>query len=111
LPKGAIDAGESPEQTAIREVAEETGVEGRSLGKLGDVRYVYTWDGRRIFKVVSFFLVRYRRGRLGELPLQTAHEVDEVRWLPLEEAPRLLAYRGEREMAERALARLAEETL
>jgi 8-oxo-dGTP pyrophosphatase MutT (NUDIX family) len=111
LPKGVIDAGESPEETAIREVAEETGVEGRSLGKLGDVRYVYTWDGRRIFKVVSFFLVRYRRGRLGELPPETAHEVDEVRWLPLEEAPRLLAYRGEREMAEKALARLAAETL
>jgi 8-oxo-dGTP pyrophosphatase MutT (NUDIX family) len=111
LPKGVIDAGESPEQTAIREVAEETGVEGRSLGKLGDVRYVYSWDGRRIFKVVSFFLVRYRRGRLGELPSETAHEIDEVRWLPLEEAPELLAYRGEREMAEKALARLAEDTL
>jgi 8-oxo-dGTP pyrophosphatase MutT (NUDIX family) len=111
LPKGVIDAGESPEETAIREVAEETGAEGRSLGKLGDVRYVYTWEGRRIFKVVSFFLVRYRRGRLGELPPETAHEVDEVRWLPLEEAPRLLAYRGEREMAEKALARLAQDTL
>jgi hypothetical protein len=75
------------------------------------VRYVYTWDGERIFKVVSFFLLRYRRGRLGDLPEQTAHEVDEVRWLPLEDAPRLLAYRGEREMAERALARLAEDGL
>jgi 8-oxo-dGTP pyrophosphatase MutT (NUDIX family) len=111
LPKGIIDAGESAEATALREVAEETGAEGRSLGKLGDVRYVYTWDGERIFKVVSFFLLRYRRGRLGDLPEQTAHEVDEVRWLPLEDAPRLLAYRGEREMAERALARLAEDGL
>ena len=108
LPKGIIDRGESAEETALREVAEETGAEGVSLGKLGDVRYVYTWGGRRIFKVVSFFLVRYRRGRLGELPPKTAHEVDEVRWLPLEEAPRLLAYTGEREMAERALARLAD---
>ena len=111
LPKGLIDPGESAEATALREVAEETGVEGVSLGKLGDVRYVYTWEGRRIFKVVSFFLVRYRRGRLGELPPKTAHEVAEVRWLPLDEAPQLLSYRGEREMAERALARLAGDTL
>jgi 8-oxo-dGTP pyrophosphatase MutT (NUDIX family) len=111
LPKGIIDPGESAEATALREVAEETGAEGRSLGKLGDVRYVYTWDGERIFKVVSFFLLRYRRGQLGELPEHTAHEVDDVRWLPLEDAPRLLAYRGEREMAERALARLAEDGL
>jgi 8-oxo-dGTP pyrophosphatase MutT (NUDIX family) len=111
LPKGLIDPSESPEETALREVAEETGAEGVSLGKLGDVRYVYTWDGRRIFKVVSFFLVHYRRGRLGALPEHTAHEVDEVRWLPLEEAPRLLAYGGERQMVERALARLAEDDL
>jgi 8-oxo-dGTP pyrophosphatase MutT (NUDIX family) len=111
LPKGLIDAGENPEATAIREVAEETGVEGISLGKLGDVRYVYTWGGRRIFKVVSFFLVRYRRGRLGDLPAQTVHEVAEVKWLSLEQASELLAYRGEREMAERALARLTGESL
>src|SRR4026209_1782570 len=80
LPKGLIDPGETAEATALREVAEETGAEGTSLGKLGDVRYVYTWDGERIFKVVSFFLLRYRRGRLGDLPEDTAHEVDEVRW-------------------------------
>jgi 8-oxo-dGTP pyrophosphatase MutT (NUDIX family) len=108
LPKGLIDRGESAEATALREVAEETGAEGTSLGKLGDVRYVYTFRGQRIFKVVSFFLVRYRRGRLGDLPPTTAHEVEEVRWLPLDEAPRLLAYRGEKEMAERALARLTD---
>ena len=73
-------------------------------GKLGDVRYVYTWDRERIFKIVSFYLLRYSRGRLGDLPPAVAHEVAEARWLPLEEAPRLLAYKGEREMAERALA-------
>jgi 8-oxo-dGTP pyrophosphatase MutT (NUDIX family) len=111
LPKGVIDPGETPEETAVREVAEETGVQGTVLGKLGDVRYVYTWAGRRIFKVVSFYLLRYRSGRLGDLPPQTAHEVDEVRWIPLEDAPKLLTYRGEREMAERALARLAGDTL
>ncbi len=108
LPKGRIDPGESGEQTALREVVEETGAGGASLGKLGDVRYVYTWQGERIFKVVSFFLVRYSRGRLGDIPPAQKHEVDEVRWLPLEEAPGLLAYKGEQEMAARALARLAE---
>ena len=108
LPKGHIDPGESGETTALREVREETGAGGRSLGKLGDVRYVYTWDGERIFKVVSFFLVRYGDGRLGDLPAGHRHEVVETRWLPLEQAPLLLAYKGEQEMAERALARLAE---
>ena len=111
LPKGLIGRGEGAEQTALREVEEETGVRGRSLGKLGDVRYVYTWAGERIFKVVSFYLVRYASGRLGDLPAELAHEVAEARWLALDEAPRLLAYKGEREMAERALARLADDAV
>ena len=111
LPKGIIGPGEKPEETALREVAEETGVEARLVGKLGDIRYVYTWSGERVFKVVSFYLLRYSRGRLGDLPPATAHEVAETRWLPLDEAPRLLAYKGEREMAERALDRLATEPL
>ena len=111
LPKGIIGDGEKPEGTALREVAEETGVEARLVGKLGDVRYVYTWAGERVFKVVSFYLLRYSRGRLGDLPPATAHEVAETRWLPLEDAPRLLAYKGEREMAEKALASLSEAAL
>ena len=106
LPKGIIGDGEKPDATALREVEEETGVEGRLVEKLGDVRYVYTRAGERVFKVVSFYLLRYSKGRLGDLPPATAHEVAEVRWLPLEEAPGLLAYKGEREMAERALAAL-----
>jgi 8-oxo-dGTP pyrophosphatase MutT (NUDIX family) len=109
LPKGLVGAGEKPEETALREVAEETGVEAASLGKLGDVRYVYSRrGGERVFKVVSFYLLRYRRGRLGDLPPELAFEVAEARWLPADEAPRLLAYKGERDMAERALARLTE---
>ena len=108
LPKGRIDPGESVEATALREVQEETGASGRSLGKLGDIRYWFNWEGERIFKVVSFFLIRYSGGRLGELQPASRHEVAAVRWLPLAEAPGLLAYRGEQEMAERALARLAE---
>jgi 8-oxo-dGTP pyrophosphatase MutT (NUDIX family) len=104
LPKGIIDKGERPEQTAVREVAEETGIEARLVTKLGDIRYVYTWAGERVFKVVSFYLLRYRRGRLGEIAPEQRIEVAEARWLPLEEASRLLAYKGEREMAEKALA-------
>jgi 8-oxo-dGTP pyrophosphatase MutT (NUDIX family) len=111
LPKGLIDSGESAEATALREVEEETGAEGTTLGKLGDVRYVYTWAGERVFKVVSFYLLRYRRGRLGELDARQRVEVAEARWLPLEEAPSLLAYKGEREMAERALAVLEEKAV
>jgi 8-oxo-dGTP pyrophosphatase MutT (NUDIX family) len=107
LPKGQLDEGESSEAAALREVAEETGARGRSLGKLGDTRYWFNWKGERVFKVVSFFLVRYEDGRLGDIPEAFRHEVAEVRWLPLDEAAALLAYRGEREMAERALARLS----
>src|SRR2546423_14221913 len=95
LPKGLIGSGEKAEATALREVAEETGATGASMGKLGDVRYVYTWAGERVFKVVSFYLLRYRSGRLGGLPPEHAHEVAEVRLLPLPAAPRLLADKGE----------------
>jgi 8-oxo-dGTP pyrophosphatase MutT (NUDIX family) len=111
LPKGNLGPGEKPAEAALREVEEETGVEARLVTKLGDVRYVYTWAGERIFKVVSFYLFRYRRGRLGDIAPEQRIEVDEARWLPLEEAPRLLAYRGEREMAEKALAFIHEDGL
>jgi 8-oxo-dGTP pyrophosphatase MutT (NUDIX family) len=111
LPKGNLGTGESPEETALREVTEETGLDGVSRGKLGDVRYVYTRRGERIFKVVSFYLVRYRRGRINNVPSRFRHEVAEARWLPLEEAPKLLAYGGEREMARKALATLEADTV
>lgn len=104
LPKGLIDSGETGAETAVREVYEETGLDGRLEQKLGEVRYVYTWDGERIYKIVSFFLLRWRGGRIGELPPGMELEVAEARWLPLDEAPRLLAYGGEREMVEKARA-------
>ena len=106
LPKGGIGPGEDPGATAVREVEEETGARGRLDRKLGDVRYVYTWDGDRIFKVVSFFLVRWSGGRLGNIAPEFAVEVAEVRWLPLEDAPRLLSYGGERDMVAKAIAEL-----
>ena len=106
LPKGQIAPGESAEVTALREVAEETGVEGALERKLGDTRYVYTWKGERVFKVVSFFLLRYRRGRIDDLPREHRHEVTEARWIPLDEASDYLTYKSEREIALKAAAAL-----
>ena len=106
LPKGNLGEGETPAETAVREVWEETGVHGRLVEKLGDVRYVYTWAGERVFKVVSFYLLRAGRGRIGEIEEGMRVEVAEARWLPLDEAPALLAYAGEREMAAKARDRV-----
>jgi len=102
LPKGLIDEGESPAETALREGYEETGVRARLETKLGDIRYVYTWQGARVFKIVSFYLASAVRGRIGDIPAGMELEVAEARWLPLAEAARLLAYKGEREMAAKA---------
>ena len=103
LPKGNLDPGEKPEETAVREVFEETGVQGHLVEKLGDVKYTYTRrGGERIFKIVSFYLLRAGRGRIGDLEERMRIEVAEARWLPLDEAPRLLAYGGEREMVQKA---------
>jgi 8-oxo-dGTP pyrophosphatase MutT (NUDIX family) len=95
----------------LRETEEETGIQARLVTKLGDIRYVYTWQGERVFKVVSFYLLRYSKGRLGAIDPEMRIEVDEARWLPLDEAPKLLAYKGEREMAEKALAFIREHGL
>jgi 8-oxo-dGTP pyrophosphatase MutT (NUDIX family) len=110
LPKGLIGRGERAPETALREGFEETGVTAALDEKLGDVRYVYTWKGERVFKVVSFYLAHAVGGRIGELPAGMEREVAEARWLPLREGPRLLAYRGEKDMARRALELLGEET-
>lgn len=111
LPKGLIDPGERGPEAAVREVHEETGLHARLDRKLGDVRYVYTWDGERVFKAVSFFLLRATGGRIGALPPGMELEVAEARWLPLDDAPTILTYRGERTMAERAAQVLAGDDL
>ena len=111
LPKGNIGRGEDPEATAVREVAEETRIESGVGGKArGDVRYVYTWGGKRIFKIVSFYLLRYRRGRIDELPAAFRHEVERA-LAPARGCAAALAYRSEREMAEKALAALKAEAM
>ena len=106
LPKGAIDKGEKPEQTALREVSEETGVQASLVTKLTDIKYYYVrnWgDGARVFKIVSFYLLLYRSGRLGNISPDMRIEVQNAYWLPLEDAPKALSYAGEREVAKSAL--------
>jgi 8-oxo-dGTP pyrophosphatase MutT (NUDIX family) len=103
LPKGAIDKGESPEQSAIREVLEETGVMVQAITKLTDIKYFYvrSWGGReRVFKVVSFFLFRYVSGRLGDIQPAMRKEVRRAVWLPLEQAAQKLTYPGEKQVAQ-----------
>jgi 8-oxo-dGTP pyrophosphatase MutT (NUDIX family) len=102
LPKGLVDPGETPSEAALREGYEETGLRAGLSSKLGDVRYVYTWEGERVFKVVSFYLAHRTAGRIGKLPAGVEREVSGVRWFPLAEGQRLLTYKGEREMAVRA---------
>jgi len=106
LPKGLVDPGEKPLDTALREVREETGVTAELIVKLADIKYVYsrTWgDGKRVFKIVSFYLMRYRSGRIDQITPEMRIEVARARWVRLEDAPKLLAYKGEKQMAQRAL--------
>lgn len=102
LPKGHPDRGEDALQAALREVREETGIESTLVEKLGDVRYWYQRSGRRVLKVVSFFLFEYRSGDVADHD----EEIEEARWMPIEKAASALSYRGEREMVARALSRL-----
>jgi 8-oxo-dGTP pyrophosphatase MutT (NUDIX family) len=104
LPKGHPDGAETPEQAAMREVREETGVLTELVEPLGDVRYWYQRNGRRIAKVVAFYLLRYAGGSLDDHDA----EVEDARWVPLGEAAQTLTYSGEREMAARALSRIGE---
>jgi len=110
LPKGLVDPGEKPLQTALREVFEETGLTGVFIAKLADIKYVYvrSWgDGERVFKIVSFYLLRYESGRINDIAPEMRVEVARARWIRLDEAEQLLAYKGEKEMASRALEYVA----
>lgn len=105
LPKGLVDPGEKPLETALREVFEETGVTAEMMFKLADIKYVYTrtWgDQARVFKIVSFYLMRYRSGRINEIAEEMRIEVARALWIRLEDATKLLAYKREKQMALRA---------
>lgn len=104
LPKGHFNPGETALQAAEREVREETGVQVESLGELGEARYSYTRGGQIVGKSVTFFLFSYRNGDTSDHD----EEVEEVRWLNLEQARSALTHAAEREIVGRALARLEE---
>lgn len=99
LPKGLVDAGEKAEATAVREVFEETGVTAAIVTKLVDLKYVYTrtWgDGARVFKIVSFYLMRYVSGNIDAVSPEMRIEVKRAAWVPLAGSSKLMAYSGER---------------
>jgi 8-oxo-dGTP pyrophosphatase MutT (NUDIX family) len=105
LPKGLVDPGEKPEETAIREVREETGVNAMLVTKLTDIKYFYvrSWgDKQRVFKIVSFYLLRYESGNIDDVSPAMRVEVKRALWVPLADAPGKLSYRSERDVVRRA---------
>lgn len=96
LPKGHIEQGETAEQTAMREVAEETGIRGTVLASLGSIDYWFVTEGRRVHKTVHHYLLRFQGGELSDEDV----EVTEVAWVPLTELESRLAYADERRLAE-----------
>src|SRR5579863_8119066 len=106
LPKGLVDPGEKALEAALREVREETGITAALVTKLADIKYVYvrSWgDGERVFKIVSFYLLRYESGRIDNVTDEMRVEVARARWVRLQDAAKLLAYRGEKQVAKKAL--------
>ena len=104
LAKGQIEEGEDPARTAVREVEEETGLEAEIEEDLGEISYFYVWEGVRVRKSVRFYLMRCTGGDVS----RHDHEMEDVRWFPLEETLRKAAYSSEREVLEKAAGLLRE---
>jgi 8-oxo-dGTP pyrophosphatase MutT (NUDIX family) len=106
LPKGLVDPGEKALEAALREVREETGITASPITKLADIKYMYvrTWgDGQRVFKIVSFYLLRHESGEIDQISQAMRIEVARASWIRLQDAAKLLAYKGEKQMARQAL--------
>jgi 8-oxo-dGTP pyrophosphatase MutT (NUDIX family) len=111
LPKGLVDPGEKALDAAVREIREETGLVGEPITKLADIKYVYvrSWgDKERVFKIVSFYLLRYSSGTIDDVSEEMRVEVARAKWIPLADAPKMLAYSGEKQMARKAAEYLNE---
>jgi 8-oxo-dGTP pyrophosphatase MutT (NUDIX family) len=102
LPKGAPERGESLEQAAVREVTEETGLQGRLVCPLGEIDYWFRWAGQRHYKIVHFYLMEAIGGDVSEHD----HEYDLVEWFPLQDARGQMSYSSEVEVMDRAAAAL-----
>ncbi|HVO60782.1 MAG TPA: NUDIX domain-containing protein [Terriglobales bacterium] len=105
LPKGLVDPGEKAAETAVREVREETGVTAKLVTKLRDIKYFYvrSWgDRQRVFKIVSFYLLEYASGNIDDISPDMRIEVQRAVWVPLDQAPKRLTYRSEREVVKLA---------
>jgi 8-oxo-dGTP pyrophosphatase MutT (NUDIX family) len=105
LPKGLVDHGEKADETAVREVLEETGIQASKITKLTDIKYMYvrSWgDKQRVFKIVSFYLLKYDLGEIDEIKPEMRIEVKRALWIPLDGAERKLAYKGERDVVKLA---------
>jgi 8-oxo-dGTP pyrophosphatase MutT (NUDIX family) len=98
LPKGVVERGEAPEQTALREVQEETGLEAEIIRPLGDISYWFVWGGERVRKKVAFYLMR----AVGGDTSKHDHEMEEIRWIPLQRAIKMATYPSERDVIRRA---------
>ncbi len=110
LPKGLVDSGEKALSAALREIREETGITAEPITKLADIKYVYVraWgDRQRVFKIVSFYLFLYKSGKIDAISDAMRIEVAQAKWIRLEDAAKLLAYRGEKQMARKALEYVA----
>jgi 8-oxo-dGTP pyrophosphatase MutT (NUDIX family) len=105
LPKGVVEAGEEPDRTALREVEEETGLAAEIERPLGDITYWYVWEGERIRKTVTFFLMRAVGGDIS----RHDQEMEEVRWFPVPEALKVAGYSSERDLLRRAAEALDED--
>jgi len=100
FPKGLVEKGEKPEETAVREVLEETGVKGKVKEELGEISYWFNLKGEKVFKKVRFYLMDYISGEP-----KPSWEVKEARFFPVKEAEKLLKYKGDKEVFKKALER------